>query len=231
MTASPTAFFAENANKSDGEAPATHAKNAQVQPASAAVPSEEDVARAIASFRKHVRPDSKIPEVLPSEMAQAAAVLALFAPLLAEKEREIAELKTAEGAAKTWCRSKGMDPMFHWDGRKTWQDVGLIPITLEEVKAALAEEEDDHRKTEARALAAEAALAKAIVFELGERHYVESRSDGAWVIKNDGCVLNADGCWEYEPSPSNRTDEFIARTRFDRDDAFRRAAAIRAQGE
>lgn len=81
-----------------------------------------------------------------------------------------------------------------------------------------------------RALAAEAALAKAVVFEFGEHHYVESRGDGTWAVKNGGCVLNVDGVWEYEPNPSNRTDEFIARTRFDRDDAFRRAAAIRAEG-
>lgn len=56
--------------------------------APAAMPGTEDVARAIASFRKHIRPDSLSPDILPSEMAQASAVLALFAPILAEKERE-----------------------------------------------------------------------------------------------------------------------------------------------
>lgn len=52
-------------------------------PSPASVPTEEDVARAIASFRKHLSPDSRLPDILPSEMAQARAVLALFAPILA----------------------------------------------------------------------------------------------------------------------------------------------------
>lgn len=84
---------------------------------------------------------------------------------------------------------------------------------------------------EARALAAEAALAQATVFDIGNHRTIESRGGGKWAIKDGGCVLSVDGVWEYEPNPSNRTDEFIARTRFDRDDAFRRAAAIRAEGE
>lgn len=90
---------------------------------------------------------------------------------------------------------------------------------------------EECRKLEARALAAEAALEKAVVFDLGNHQTIESRGDGRWAIKDAGCVLNADGVWEYEPNPSNRTDDFIARTRFDRDDAFRRAADIREQGE
>lgn len=126
----------------------------------------------------------------------AKVAQALFAPILAEKERE---RDVAKGQA------------------------ALATEVLQKEWAA-------HRETLGRALAAEAALAKAVVFEFGEHHYVESRGDGTWAVKNGGCVLNVDGVWEYEPNPSNRTDEFIARTRFDRDDAFRRAAAIRAEG-
>lgn len=52
----------------------------------AEMPGEMEVARAIATFRKHLYPDTKI-DVLPSELAQAAAVMTLFAPILAEKEQ------------------------------------------------------------------------------------------------------------------------------------------------
>lgn len=140
--------------------------------APAAMPSEEDLIFEIVSHAAK-------PYGQKSAQNAARAILDLFAPILAEKQKPTVALN-------------------HW---------------------------------KARALAAEAALAKAIVFEVGEHHFVESRGDGTWAIKNGGCVLNVDGVWEWEPSPSNRTDEFIARTRFDRDDAFRRAAAIRAQGE
>lgn len=132
---------------------------------------------------------------------KARAILALFAPILAEKERDNRQLRLEVAEEKETSRIS----IYGW--------------------------RDKANEMEGRALAAEAALAKAVVFELGEHHYVESRGDGTWAIKNGGCVLNIDGEWEWEPSPSNRTDEFIARTRFDRDDAFRRAAAIRAQGE
>lgn len=36
-----------------------------------------------------------------------------------------------------------------------------------------------------------------------------------WVAANCRGVLNTDGEFEYEPSPSNRDPDFIARTRFD----------------
>jgi len=36
-----------------------------------------------------------------------------------------------------------------------------------------------------------------------------------WIIQNrGGDVLNRDGEWEYQPMPSSRTDEFLARTRW-----------------
>lgn len=43
---------------------------------------------------------------------------------------------------------------------------------------------------------------------------IEGRGNGAWAICNLGSVMNGSREWEYEPSPSNRSDEFIARTRF-----------------
>lgn len=48
--------------------------------------------------------------------------------------------------------------------------------------------------------------------------YVEERlqRDGSqlWVITRGGAVLSRLGDWEYEPIPSSRSDEFIARTRW-----------------
>jgi len=36
-----------------------------------------------------------------------------------------------------------------------------------------------------------------------------------WAVRDGrGCCLNSDGEWEYEPQPSSRKDDFLARTRF-----------------
>lgn len=43
---------------------------------------------------------------------------------------------------------------------------------------------------------------------------ISYRGSDNWVVIQFGEVLNRDEQWEYEPLPSNRTDEFIARTRF-----------------
>lgn len=60
--------------------------------------------------------------------------------------------------------------------------------------------------------------------------YVEVReqADGSrlWAVTRAGAVRNRDGEWEYEGFNSNRTDEFIARTRFSFDEAMRMAAAV-----
>lgn len=49
-----------------------------------------------------------------------------------------------------------------------------------------------------------------------------------WAIRCMGRVLNRDNEWEWEPQPSSREDDFLAATRFDRDDALRRAEAAPA---
>lgn len=50
---------------------------------------------------------------------------------------------------------------------------------------------------------------------------VEWRGDDRWVVSDSlGNVYNTDCQWEYEPSPSNRDKDFIARTRFSQDRAF-----------
>lgn len=51
---------------------------------------------------------------------------------------------------------------------------------------------------------------------------IELRSQGKWavVMSSRDSVLNRDGTWEYEPLPSNRTAEFLARTRFSLEEAL-----------
>lgn len=68
--------------------------------------------------------------------------------------------------------------------------------------------------------------ARPITFEIretcnGARHNVvlidiRRQVDGGvrWSVTCQGNVLTKDGYWEYEPKPSDRTDEFIAATRF-----------------
>jgi hypothetical protein len=53
------------------------------------------------------------------------------------------------------------------------------------------------------------------------------RADDLWAVTDCGSVLASDGEWLYEPLPSNRTDEFKAKTRFDRDTAIAMARRAR----
>lgn len=118
---SPTTFFAESAGEID------HSPDTRNM-VSAAVPSEEEIARVLATaLRQEVIPDgswrgmvesfreleAKFPDyaegysTATDAFRQARAVLALFAPILAEKEREIeryeAMIKHEQDAAIHWC--------------------------------------------------------------------------------------------------------------------------------
>jgi hypothetical protein len=62
-------------------------------------------------------------------------------------------------------------------------------------------------------------------FQFSERVSIIWRQGNLWSVSECGLALNRDGDWEYEPSPSNRTDEFKARTRFHLEEAFARATA------
>lgn len=52
-------------------------------------------------------------------------------------------------------------------------------------------------------------------YTISERVSIERRGENAWaVVDAFGDSLNRKGEWEYEPRPSNRSDEYIARTRY-----------------
>lgn len=58
------------------------------------------------------------------------------------------------------------------------------------------------------------------------RHYlitVEYRGDGMWAVCSGRDCLGSDGEWEFEPSPSNRDDDWLATHRFDEQTALRLA--------
>lgn len=58
---------------------------------------------------------------------------------------------------------------------------------------------------------------------------IQLRGTSGWAVVSDtGDVMRRDGYWQYEPSPSNRSNEFVHLTRFaTADDAF---AAFKAFG-
>jgi hypothetical protein len=47
------------------------------------------------------------------------------------------------------------------------------------------------------------------------RDFNEAGFPTKWAVKDVGSVLNKEDEWEYEPSPSNRDDDFIKRCRYD----------------
>lgn len=52
---------------------------------------------------------------------------------------------------------------------------------------------------------------------------VEYRGRGLWAVMRMSEALGSDGEWDYEPSPSNREDNWLETHRFDLDTALRLA--------
>lgn len=64
-------------------------------------------------------------------------------------------------------------------------------------------------------------LERAVRFQVGEDVYVEKRGEDAWCVSVfGGTVLDRDLQQHCEPMPSNRTDEFVAATRFSLSEAM-----------
>ena len=60
---------------------------------------------------------------------------------------------------------------------------------------------------------------KAVKFEMADGLFIEKRGKDSWAITNIGNCYAKEGGWEHEPLPSNRSNEFIARTRFTLEEA------------
>lgn len=61
----------------------------------------------------------------------------------------------------------------------------------------------------------------AVKFRLDPDICVEKRGEGQWAVTTpSGCCVNTDLRQEYEPLPSNRSAEMLARTRFSLEDAL-----------
>jgi len=63
-------------------------------------------------------------------------------------------------------------------------------------------------------------LARAVRFQIGEDVFVEKRGENRWCVSVFGTVVDRELQRHYEPMPSSRTEEFIAATRFDLNEAF-----------
>ena len=78
----------------------------------------------------------------------------------------------------------------------------------------------------------EAQLALATRFEIAEDIAVEQRSKDRWCVSAfGGTVVDRDLQRHYEPMPSNRTEEFIAATRFSLEEAFDIAQRYNKNGQ
>lgn len=67
----------------------------------------------------------------------------------------------------------------------------------------------------------ESMLKMATRFQIAEDIAIEKRGENRWcVVVFGGTVIDRDLNRHYEPMPSSRTEEFIAATRFDLEEAF-----------
>jgi hypothetical protein len=55
---------------------------------------------------------------------------------------------------------------------------------------------------------------------------VDGGSDYGWAVRRGASCLSRSGEWAYEPSPSSRTDEWLAEHRFPLGGAIERALAV-----
>lgn len=77
----------------------------------------------------------------------------------------------------------------------------------------------------------ESMLKLAVRFQIGEDVYVEKRGENAWCVSVfGGTVVDRDLKRHYEPMPSSRTEEFIAATRFNLNEAFEIAKRYNENG-
>jgi len=107
----------------------------------------------------------------------------------------------------------------------------LRRLAVETARANAAESALATVKAEREAMRAELQqrdelLLLATHFQFNRHISVVSRGLNKWAVSNGTSVLNTDGEWEWEPMPSSRDDDFIARARFTFAEAVTRARAL-----
>jgi hypothetical protein len=155
------------------------------------------------------------PQDLPIGVTPEA--LSAFVTVLGRRPRRHQLLSTARDLVEMSCLSQTIEGFaLTAKGRAILNGFAKTPVTAKKPAPFASELE---------------ALAAATKFEFNPHgidagHPVETvsaeyRGHGLYAVTSlGGKVLNKKGSWEYESSPSNRTEDFIARTRFPRDEAI-----------
>lgn len=67
-------------------------------------------------------------------------------------------------------------------------------------------------------MSADIASLRIAAYDAGEDVRIEAAKQTSgttlWAVRRHGACLAADGKWEYEPLPSSRDDDFLARCRY-----------------
>lgn len=116
---------------------------------------------------------------------------------------------------------------FQRQARLAARDVQLLPPWLRSHPPAVSGEGERLKELEVL----EYQIAGGGPFDREDVRLVRRRNrDGVskWAVVNRGAALNADGEWEWEPIPSSRTDEYLARTRFATPEAALNVYRLRA---
>jgi hypothetical protein len=75
-------------------------------------------------------------------------------------------------------------------------------------------------------------LERAVRFQIADDIHIEKRGENRWCVSAfGGTVVDRELQRHYEPMPSSRTEEFIAATRFDLDEAFEIARRYNKDGQ
>lgn len=105
------------------------------------------------------------------------------------------------------------------DDAKRWQDI-IERNDIDEMRAEMERRLPMKKKTAARAKKlADLEIASYILrwadYSCVMLERVEGHAGTRWAVRWNGHCLNKDGKFEYEPLPSGRTDEFLARCRWE----------------
>lgn len=120
------------------------------------------------------------------------------------------------------------------DGGRAFREVERLQTLLETIDAlpnAVPEQHQDGK--DARAVISWYAIptsGKRYADEILIQSSRQIEGPTLWAVRLNGNCLNKSGDWEWEPMPSSRDDEFLARCRFDSPEAAIDAAIASTKG-